>query len=94
MAEKLGKELLNSTEGVALVEAADAPLVRNAFEDLSQAMGSDIEFAPDELAGVNESVGNVVDVAQGLALPLATVLIMYAGFKHMVSGGRRKKGRA
>ena len=90
MPEKAGKEILNVAEGAAIVEAADAPVIQSAFEELQQAMGSDIDFTPAETSRLGEMTGHIVDTAQGLVLPVATALIMWAGLKKMAEGIRRQ----
>ncbi|OGY91798.1 MAG: hypothetical protein A3B30_00435 [Candidatus Komeilibacteria bacterium RIFCSPLOWO2_01_FULL_52_15] len=84
MTKKLGKEILNVAEGAALVEAADSGLVENAFGELQHVFGSNVEFMPSELGELGTGVEHLVDTAQAFTLPLATVMIAYAGMKHML----------
>ena len=88
--EQLGPELANIAEGAALVEAADSGLVRSAFEDLTHATGGDLSFRPDELHEIGDITGHIVDTAQGLVLPAATILILWAGMKKMFEGFDQK----
>ncbi len=83
-------------EGAALVELADSGAVHGVFTDLAQATGAHgVEFAPNAVEGVSHIAENLVDTAQGLVLPVATVLLMYAGLKKMfegVTGTQRRRG--
>ena len=93
MASKFEKELGGIVAGTAAVELADSQAVQGVFENLAHAAGGGVEFAPAEVEPIAHIAHGLVDVAQGVALPAATVLIAWAGLKKMfegVSGDRRR----
>lgn len=92
MANNFERELGGIAAGTAAVELADSSAVQGVFENLAHAAGGGVEFAPAELEPVTRFAHGIVDIAQGIALPAATVLIAWAGLKKMfegVSGNRR-----
>lgn len=86
MPEKFSKEMLGVGVGLLAVEAGPE-VVKNVFNELTDATGAKINFMPEDLSHVVESG---VDVAQGIALPLATIMIIYAGLKHIFRWSKEK----
>lgn len=86
---KAGKELADVAIGTGLVVAGPA-VAEKVFDGFSEASGSNVSFSPD-----NEFLKNFtetgVDVAQGVAGVAATAMIIYLGFKKMMSGLRFKE---
>jgi hypothetical protein len=93
---ELQDDLLSTAEGFALVESADGAAVQGVLRKLATATGAEgIHYSSQAVESATHLVGHGIDVAQGIAFPLATALIFTAAFKHMLSPfmGNRKRGR-
>jgi hypothetical protein len=86
VANKFENKLGGIVAGTAAVELADSAAVQGVFADIAQAAGSDVVFNEAEMTPVGEFAHGIVDTAQSFALPLATVLILWAGLKKMTEG--------
>ncbi|OGF27615.1 hypothetical protein A2331_04335 [Candidatus Falkowbacteria bacterium RIFOXYB2_FULL_34_18] len=89
MKETLGNELESIAVGSGLVMLGPAA-TEGVFNMMTNATEANIAFLPSEMPGLENFVELGVDTAQGLALPLATFLIIWAGLKHVVKGVNEK----
>ena len=90
MPDKTAQEIAGVVEGAALVEAADSTAVQNTFQELAHVFGPNIDLTHAEQTEIGQAIGHGIDIAQGLTLPVATGLFMYAGLKKMFSGFSKK----
>ena len=74
----LGKEMVNIGAGLVAIEAGPA-LVKSAFKKF----GPEAQFFPEEMDRLNEVFEGGIDFAQGVAVPVAAIMVAYAGLKHM-----------
>ena len=89
MIENFGESIEHAASGGMSPETFNIDAVRKVFGNFS---GSNINFSPSELPEeLTGHLHHVAGTAEALALPAATLLILYGGMKTMMRGFTKKK---
>ncbi len=90
MRERLGKELADVAIGTGIVLTADE-LAQFSIEEITKATGGKEVFGLKELPpGLEHGTEVALGTIEKVTPWVATALIIYAGFKHMMKGVKDK----
>lgn len=84
MVEGSTKELAEIGGGLVTIEIGP-DVVNEVFED------TPMEFKGGDVSGLQEAGGNLIETAQEVAPVIATVAVIYVGFKIMAKGLEEEK---